>query len=112
MITDTEVAAIVHLRQAFDKPMHELRSALDTLASFPGSCAWAEKKESGTHCACSVPPGASKDGKFSVMLDSVCCGCLTAETFGTLQERLVQGNIADKFIELWKHGQPPVCLFP
>ena len=30
MITDTEVAAIVHLRQAFDKPMHELRSALDT----------------------------------------------------------------------------------
>ena len=30
MITDTEVSAIVHLRQAFDKPMHELRSALDT----------------------------------------------------------------------------------
>ena len=30
MITDTEVAAIVHLRQAFDKPMDELRSALDT----------------------------------------------------------------------------------
>ena len=30
MITDTEVAAIVHLRQAFDKPMHELRSALGT----------------------------------------------------------------------------------
>ena len=30
VITDTEVAAIVHLRQAFDKPMHELRSALDT----------------------------------------------------------------------------------
>ena len=29
VITDTEVAAIVHLRQAFDKPMHELRSALD-----------------------------------------------------------------------------------
>ena len=30
MITDTEVAAIVNLRQAFDNPMHELRSALDT----------------------------------------------------------------------------------
>ena len=30
VVTDTEVAAIVHLRQAFDKPMHELRSALDT----------------------------------------------------------------------------------
>ena len=27
VVTDTEVAAIVHLRQAFDKPMHELRSA-------------------------------------------------------------------------------------
>ena len=30
MITDAEVAAIVHLRQAFDKPMHEVLSALDT----------------------------------------------------------------------------------
>ena len=30
VVTDTEVAAIVHLRQAFDKPMHELRNALDT----------------------------------------------------------------------------------
>ena len=30
VITDTEVAAIVNLRQAFDNPMHELRSALDT----------------------------------------------------------------------------------
>ena len=29
MITDTEVIAIVHLGQEFDKPMHELRSALD-----------------------------------------------------------------------------------
>ena len=46
------------------------------------------------------------------MLDSVRCGCLTAETVGTLQERLVQESIADKFIELRKHGQPPVCLFP
>ena len=30
MITDAEVAAIVRLRQAFDKPMHEVRSALGT----------------------------------------------------------------------------------
>ena len=30
VITDTELAAIVHLRQAFDKPMHEVQSALDT----------------------------------------------------------------------------------
>ena len=30
VIMDREVATIVHLRQAFDKPMHELRSALDT----------------------------------------------------------------------------------
>ena len=29
MITGTEVAAIVHLRQAFDKPMHQLQSSLD-----------------------------------------------------------------------------------
>ena len=30
MITDAEVAAIVHLRQAFDKPMLEIQSALGT----------------------------------------------------------------------------------
>ena len=30
VITDAEVATIVHPRQAFDKPMHEVRSALDT----------------------------------------------------------------------------------
>ena len=30
VIMDTEVAAIVHLKQAFDKPMYEVRSALDT----------------------------------------------------------------------------------
>ena len=53
-----------------------------------------------------------KDAKFSAMLDSVRCGCPTAETIATLQERLVQGSIADKFIQLRKHGQPPVCLFP
>ena len=30
VVMDTEVAAIVHLRQAFDKLMHELQSVLDT----------------------------------------------------------------------------------
>ena len=51
-----------------------------------------------------------KDAKFSAMLDSVRCDCPTA--IGALQERLIQGSIADKFIELRKHGQSPVCLFP
>ena len=50
-----------------------------------------------------------KNAKFSAMLDSVCCGCPTAETITTLQERLVQGSIADRFTELRKHGQSPVC---
>ena len=27
------------------------------VASFPGSHVWVEEKQSGTHCACSVPPG-------------------------------------------------------
>ena len=27
------------------------------VALFPGSRAWVEEKEPGTHCACSVPPG-------------------------------------------------------
>ena len=30
VVTDAEVAAIVHLRQAFDKLMHAVQSALDT----------------------------------------------------------------------------------
>ena len=29
-----------------------------------------------------------------------------------LQERLFQGSIPDKFLELREHGQPLVCLFP
>ena len=53
-----------------------------------------------------------KDAKFSAMLDSVCCGYPTAETIATLQERVIRGSIADKFLELREHGQPPVCLFP
>ena len=50
--------------------------------------------------------------QFSAMLNSVRCGCQTAETIGTLQEWLIQGSIADKFIELRERGQSSVCLFP
>ena len=65
-----------------------------------------------SHVKLTINERQKKDAKVSAMLDSVHCGCPTAETIGTFQERLVQGSIADKLIELWKHGQSPVCLFP
>ena len=50
-----------------------------------------------------------KDEDFLSMLD---CGCPTDETFCTLQQRVIQDSVSDKFTELQKSGQTPVCLFP
>ena len=53
-----------------------------------------------------------KDGEFSSMLDCVRCGHPTDETLSILQKRVIQGSVADKFIELQLSKQSPVCLFP
>ena len=46
------------------------------------------------------------------MLDCVRRGRPTDETLCTLQERVIQVSVSDKFDELQKAGQTPVCLFP
>ena len=52
------------------------------------------------------------DKEFSSMLDCVRRGRPTDETLCTLQERVIQVSVSDKFDELQKAGQTPVCLFP
>ena len=53
-----------------------------------------------------------QDDEFSSMLDCVRCGRPTDETLSILQKRVIQGSIADKFVELQQSQQSPVCLFP
>ena len=45
-------------------------------------------------------------------LDCVRRGCPTDQTNATLQQRVIQGSIADKFEALCRVGQTPLCLFP
>ena len=52
------------------------------------------------------------DQMFSVMLDSVRRGCPNEEVISTLQERVIQMPVAEKFLELQQLGKTPVCLFP
>ena len=52
------------------------------------------------------------DQMFSVMLDSVRRGCPNEEIISTLQERVIQMPVAEKFLELQQLGKTPVCLFP
>ena len=53
-----------------------------------------------------------KDKEFSSMLDCVRRGCPTDETLSTLQQRVIQVSVSDKFSELQESDQTPVCLFP
>ena len=51
------------------------------------------------------------DDGFS-MLDSVRRGCPNDETILMLRKRVIEGSVADKFVELQRGGLSPVCLFP
>ena len=53
-----------------------------------------------------------KDKTFAAMLDCVRRGCPTDETLRTLEQRVIDVPVADKFHELQKSGHTPVCLFP
>ena len=46
------------------------------------------------------------------LLDGVRCGFPTEQTIRTLQQRIIEGSITDKFVELQHSGLSPVCLFP
>ena len=52
------------------------------------------------------------DAEFAKMLDCVRRGCLTDETISTLQQRVIDGSVTDKFNELSQGSQTPVCFFP
>ena len=54
----------------------------------------------------------SNDLEFSTMLDSVRRGYPTDDTLNTLQKRVFSMPVADKFAELQRCSQTPVCLFP
>ena len=54
----------------------------------------------------------SNDLEFSTMLDGVRRGYPTDDTLNTLQKRVFSMPVADKFAELQRCGQTPVCLFP
>ena len=53
-----------------------------------------------------------KDKPFAAMLDCLRRGCPTDETLHTLDQRVIDVPVADKFHELQKSGHTPVCLFP
>ena len=52
------------------------------------------------------------DAEFADILDCVRRGCPTDKTNATLQQRVIQGSITDKFEELCQVGQAPLYLFP
>ena len=52
------------------------------------------------------------DAEFAKMLDCVRRGCPTDETISTLQQRVIDTSVTDKFNELSQGSQTPVCLFP
>ena len=52
------------------------------------------------------------EAKFADILDCVRRGCPTDKTNATLQQRVIQGSITDKFEELCRVGQTPLCLLP
>ena len=51
------------------------------------------------------------DKEFSSMLNCVRHGSPTDETLSILEKRVIKVSISDKFSELQKSGQIPVCLF-
>ena len=53
-----------------------------------------------------------KRQEFSSLLDCVRRGCPTDETFCTLEQRVKEVPVSEKFSELQESGQTPVCLFP
>ena len=54
----------------------------------------------------------SNDLEFSTMLDSMWRGYPTDDDLNTLQKGVFSMPVADKFAELQRCGQTPVCLFP
>lgn len=69
-------------------------------------------KDSVVYDELTINERQKKDGGFSSILDCVRRGCLSEETIATLQERVSDVPVCDKFYELQTSTMTPVCLFP
>ena len=69
-------------------------------------------RESVTYDELIINERQKKDREFSSMLNCIRRGYPTDETLSLLEKRVIKVSISDKFSELEKSGQTPVCLFP
>ena len=69
-------------------------------------------RDSVTYDELTINERQNSDAEFADILDCVKRGCPTDKTNATLQQRVIQGSITDKFEELCHVGQTPLCLFP
>ena len=53
-----------------------------------------------------------KDGNYTEILNQVRCGSVTQDSLDKLKERVIEGNVLEKYIELTNNGFSPICLFP
>ena len=68
-------------------------------------------RNSVTYDELTINERQKSDAEFAD-LDCVRRGCPTDKTNATLQQRVIQESITDKFEELCRVGQTPLCLFP
>ena len=52
-----------------------------------------------------------KDSCYTEILNEVRCGSVTQHSLDTLKERVIEGSVLDKYIELTNNGFSPICLF-
>ena len=53
-----------------------------------------------------------KDGCYTEILNEVRCGSATQHNLDRLKERVIEGGVLDKYIELTNNGFSPICQFP
>ena len=69
-------------------------------------------KETVVYDELTINERQKKDTQFCGLLDKIRSGCVSEDCAKTLEERVFQGPIADKFEELMHSRKSPICLFP
>ena len=85
------------------------KTLLNTLGCAASINIW---RDSVTYDELTINERQNTDAEFAHILDCVRRGCPTDQTNDTLQQRVIQGSITDKFEALCRVGQTPLCLFP
>ena len=95
-------------------PVHVFEKITKKSLSFKLGCATSVNIWRGTvvNEELTINERQTKDIPFSAMLDCVRRGCPTDEILHTLEQRVIDMYVADKFHELQKSGHMSVCLFP